>query len=181
MRGSAASLAVALTLLSPGCGNDDGATGAGAASTSEKTASSYPLSARDDPRFATVSAGTGEPPGPAIDPPDRRPPRKLLVRDLEVGAGRAAELGDEVAIRYFAVNYETGEVMLLGWLPSPPSFQLGVSQFGSYLWQKGLVGMRVGGRRELILPAQWASGRDAVDYVVELVRLEPGSEAAPTG
>jgi peptidylprolyl isomerase len=184
MKISIATSVVVLALLSLGCGDGGAGTATdGAATAAAKTASRLPtLSDGDDPRFATVSGGGGKPPGPDIDPPPGRPsPKAVLIRDLEVGSGPAADRGDQVAVRYLGVNYETGVYQLLGWLPSPSTFQLGFSQFAANVWQEGLIGMQEGGRRELILPARFATGYDAIDYVVEMVRVEPASKAPPGG
>jgi peptidylprolyl isomerase len=182
MRFVAGTLAVAFALLACGCGGDESPAGAGETLASTGTSKEhYALSDPDDPRFATISRDNPRRPGPALDPAsDLPPPKKMMIRDLEVGSGPAAAMGDRVGIRYVSVNYKTGDGQSYSWEPAPQMFQLG-SQYGSYVWQEGIVGMRPGGRRELILPAQWASGRDAVDYVVELVRLEPASDAPPAG
>jgi len=179
-------LAAALALTVVGCGGDDstateGTAAEGAATTTAKPEPRFVFSDGNDPRFATISKGDGPLPGPEIDPPDLPAPKVVLVRELGSGSGAAAELGDVVALRYLGTRYESGKAWFQGWLPSPVPHQLGVGQWASHVWEEALVGMREGGRRELILPAQFASGDEAVDYVIEMVRVEPAAKPPPGG
>jgi len=124
--------------------------------------------------FATISGGKVNE-KPHIDPADRPASKQLLTRDLEEGAGPAAQMGDEVGIYYAGAVYETGEVKYYGWPPAPPAtFPLGSDAFGR-VWESGIVGMRAGGIREMVAPSRLFSGTGAVDYVIEMVSLEPAS------
>jgi peptidylprolyl isomerase len=106
---------------------------------------------------------------PEFDPPDRPPPKKLLHRELEAGSGPPAGRGDEVAIRYAGAMYETGEVRYGG---TAGPFRLGAGGLGG-AFERGIEGMRAGARRELIVPSRLLGGSGAVDYVIEMKRLEP--------
>lgn len=130
----------------------------------------------DESPFATISGGERKGTEPTIHPPDREPPKRLMSREVEVGSGPVARLGDRVAIRYLGVIYETGEVYYQGW-QFPPFLRVGISTAGAD-WEQGILGMRVGGRRELIIPAHLAPETGAVDYLIELVRIEPDSESS---
>jgi peptidylprolyl isomerase len=108
---------------------------------------------------------------PAFHPPDRPAPKKLLHRELEQGSGPPAQRGDEVAIRYAGAMYETGEVRYGG---TAGPYELGSGGLGGP-FERGIEGMRAGARRELIVPSRLLGGSGAVDYVIELTRLEPAS------
>ena len=105
---------------------------------------------------------------PRIEPPDSPPPIRLRARDIREGSGVAAAIADEVTVDYAGADYETGvERWRSRGRPGPLSFQLG----GSAVipgWEKGIVGMRVGGRRELIVPSSLATGKGARIYVIDL-------------
>jgi len=108
---------------------------------------------------------------PRFDPPDRPPPKKLLFRELEKGYGPAVKRGDEVAIRYAGAMYASGEVRYGG---KAGPFSLGSGGLGA-AFERGIEGMRGWGRRELIVPSRFLGNSGAVDYVIELTRLEPTS------
>ncbi len=82
-------------------------------------------------------------------------PTKLVKKDIIVGTGAVAAAGDELTVDYVGALYKNGTIFDASWkgaaTASPFQFQLGV---GSVIpgWDQGLVGMRVGGRRELIIP-----------------------------
>jgi peptidylprolyl isomerase len=122
--------------------------------------------------FATVTGGEGNT-KPQIEPPDRPPPTKLLTRDLKVGSGPPAHDGDEVGVYYIGVNYKTGQLQYQEWPPPsrPLTFELGFDGYGE-AWEKGIEGMKVGGRREIIVPSRLLYGTGTVDYVVKLAHLK---------
>lgn len=87
---------------------------------------------------------------PEIDFPAGEPPHQLAIRDLVVGDGSEAVPGGKVTVHYVGVDYETGEEFDSSWNRGESvTFPLrGLIQG----WQDGIPGMRVGGRRELIIP-----------------------------
>ena len=86
------------------------------------------------------------------------PPAKLVVRDLEVGKGAAAERGKALAVEYKGIRWADGVVFDSTWDGGQPfQFLLGANQVIQG-WEKGLAGMKVGGRRELIVPPDLAYG-----------------------
>lgn len=97
--------------------------------------------------------------GSKVSVPEGPPPEGLAIKDLARGKGAAAKPGDEVEFQYVDALYSTGEVVSVA-LPSAP-FHLELGS-GSSLpgWEKGIVGMRVGGRRELIIPPHLAYGKE---------------------
>lgn len=93
---------------------------------------------------------------PAIEFPAGEPPRSLTMRDLVVGDGAEAVPGGKVTVHYVGVDYETGEEFDASWNRGESiSFALQGLIKG---WQDGIPGMRVGGRRELIIPPALAYG-----------------------
>jgi peptidylprolyl isomerase len=80
----------------------------------------------------------------------------------------------EVQIRtnFVAVSYRTGKPYEVRWSKGG-SFNIGFGPgFEVKGWEKGLPGMRVGGRRELLVPSKLAYGEGAVLYVVDLLGVE---------
>lgn len=125
--------------------------------------------------FAAVSGQKGNR-KPRFTPSGQPAPKKVAIRDLEVGTGPAARRGDEVSVYYAGAIYETGQVELYGWPPSAPStFELGSGLYGRS-WEKTIEGMKVGGIRQVILPSSEFAGGKPVDYVIVMTALEPKSE-----
>jgi peptidylprolyl isomerase len=81
-----------------------------------------------------------------------------VTKDLIKGTGAEAKLGDSITVNYVGYLYKTGKVFDASWKRGEPStFTL---ENGSLIegWTKGIPGMKVGGRRELIIPASLAYG-----------------------
>ena len=113
--------------------------------------------------------GTGA--KPQIQIPPGRPPKKLVVRELKAGSGKGAVWGERLAVRYVGVKYKTKEVEDR-WNEKPPySFVFGEGDVREG-WEIGLKGMKLGARRELILPSRLAYGTGALIYVIELIEME---------
>ena len=95
---------------------------------------------------------------PKVTVPKGAPPTRMVEKDLIVGKGPAAKTGDFVSVQYVGVDYKTGKQFDASWDRGQPfPFQLGAGQVIPG-WDKGIVGMRVGGRRELIIPPGLAYG-----------------------
>lgn len=93
---------------------------------------------------------------PEIDFHEGDAPDVLVTRDIEVGSGAEAAPGATVDVHYVGVDYETGEEFDSSWDRGQSiNFPLGSLIAG---WQEGIPGMRVGGRRELIVPPHLAYG-----------------------
>ncbi|HXR60028.1 MAG TPA: FKBP-type peptidyl-prolyl cis-trans isomerase [Solirubrobacterales bacterium] len=108
--------------------------------------------------------------GSTIEVPQGPAPKKLVIEDLKKGSGPVAQSGDEVEILYVDALYKSGEVVSLAVPGAPFHFELGAE--GSVPgWEKGVVGMSVGGQRELIIPAALADGAEAHVSLVELVGI----------
>ncbi|MGA4847835.1 FKBP-type peptidyl-prolyl cis-trans isomerase [Streptomyces sp. G5(2025)] len=95
---------------------------------------------------------------PEVDFPGGEPPTELQIRDIWEGEGPVAKAGDFVKVHYVGVAFSTGEEFDASWnRGNPLEFQLGAGQVISG-WDQGVQGMKVGGRRELIIPANLAYG-----------------------
>jgi peptidylprolyl isomerase len=118
-------------------------------------------------RFATIALGPGRA-EPRIRPSSKSPPKRVLVRDLEVGDGPIVDQGDRASFYYFGVNYKTGKEQFYRWPPEPIMKRV----LGDDPWEKGLIGMKEGGLREMIIPSLLLFGDGTVNYVFEMVRVE---------
>jgi peptidylprolyl isomerase len=95
---------------------------------------------------------------PEIDFPGGEPPADLEIKDIWEGDGPVAKAGDTVSVHYVGVAFSTGEEFDASWNRGTPlKFQLGVGQVIKG-WDQGVQGMKVGGRRQLTIPAHLAYG-----------------------
>jgi peptidylprolyl isomerase len=95
---------------------------------------------------------------PTVTPPSGPAPTKLVTKDLIVGTGPEAKAGESVTVNYVGVLYKGGKVFDASWKRNETfPFVLGKGQVIPG-WEQGIVGMKVGGRRELIIPSGLAYG-----------------------
>lgn len=96
---------------------------------------------------------------PGIPKPTGQPPAKLVAKDLVVGTGKAAQPGDALTVRYVGVSFSTGKEFDASWKTPENAFPFTLGQ-GAVIkgWDEGVVGMKVGGRRELVIPSELAYG-----------------------
>lgn len=96
---------------------------------------------------------------PTVTIPDGPPPTLLVHEDLVVGAGTEAVAGKSVEVQYVGVSWSTKKQFDASWDRggSPFSFQLGAGQVIRG-WDQGVAGMRVGGRRRLVIPPDLGYG-----------------------
>lgn len=97
---------------------------------------------------------------PTIKPPSAPAPKQLVVKDLVKGTGPVAKAGDEVAVNYVGELYSNGKVFDSSWKDTPGKAFVTALSTSAVIpgWVKGIPGMRVGGRRELIIPPALAYG-----------------------
>jgi peptidylprolyl isomerase len=127
----------------------------------------------------TTPAGTSGT-EPSVTVPPGAPPTQLEVSDLIVGTGPAAEAGDSVTVQYVLATYSSDKVIQASWTSQPFTFTLGEGQVIKG-WDEGVVGMKVGGRRELIIPPSLGYGasspgagiasNDTLVFMVDLLKI----------
>ncbi len=93
---------------------------------------------------------------PEIEPPAGDEPTELVIRDIIEGDGTEAKPGDNVTVHYVGVEFASGEEFDSSWNRGESiQFPLrGLIQG----WQDGIPVMKVGGRRELVIPPHLAYG-----------------------
>jgi peptidylprolyl isomerase len=153
-------IGIAAALVLAACGDDDSTTPA------------------DDTTAAEASAPQTK---PAVEVPKGAPPKQLETRDLTEGTGAEAQAGDTVTVEYVGVNYRSGKEFDASWGREPFTFELGAGMVIPG-WDQGVEGMRVGGRRELIVPPSLAYGsagappsippNETLVFVVDLLGAE---------
>jgi peptidylprolyl isomerase len=153
--------ACALTLVGVGCSEKKSGLGEKQAqSTSATTQSTPPTATTGEPSSGAGGASGREAADrsePAIKVPAGPPPKRLVVKDIIKGSGPTARAGSQLAVNYRGVSYSTGKTFDSSFGRQPFPFQLGAGQVIPG-WDQGLEGMRVGGRRQLTVPAALAYG-----------------------
>lgn len=166
LRIPAAAAAAALSLGAlAACGDDDSAT---------TTTTAPPADT------ATVA---GDAKAPAIPFPSGPAPKRLVVRDLKAGTGAVAKPGDLVTVNYVGASLSTKKVFDQSYGREPFIFGLGASQVIKG-WDQGVAGMRVGGRRLLVIPPALGYGaqgqppdigpNETLVFVVDLLGVQAG-------
>lgn len=95
---------------------------------------------------------------PEIEFFDPEPPSDLVITELTEGEGDEAKSGDTVSVHYVGVAHSSGEEFDASYNRGEPlQFRLGIGQVISG-WDTGVQGMKVGGRRQLVIPPHLAYG-----------------------
>jgi peptidylprolyl isomerase len=173
LRHTAPLLLTALALAAAGCGDDDdGGQTASPAGTATATTESVPTTpAETAPAEAAPSdsesggaaadseISTDVETKPEVPKPTGEPPSELEVNDIVEGDGKTAKKGDTLQMRYVGVFFDTGEQFDASWDRGPETFDFTLGA-GDVIagWDEGLEGMKVGGRRELVIPPDLAYG-----------------------
>jgi peptidylprolyl isomerase len=133
----------------------------------------------------TIPAGDLSPAGvagtaPTVTVPAGKPPTRLETADLITGTGPAAKAGDSVTVQYVLATYSSRKTIQSSWSSQPFTFTLGAGQVIPG-WDQGVVGMQVGGRRELIIPPSLGykdqspgagiAANDTLVFIVDLVSI----------
>jgi peptidylprolyl isomerase len=141
--------------------------GCGGGSDDENSASTP--AATDTPAAAPTATATATPEAkkPKVVVPKGKPPKKLVIKDLKVGTGPEAKPGQTVTVQYVGVNYKGGKQFDASWDRGEPfSFPLGGGQVIQG-WDQGVAGMKVGGRRMLVIPPDLGYGPDGQPPVIK--------------
>jgi len=130
-----------------------------------------------DSGLPTVSANAGA--KPTISKPEGAAPTTLVTKDIIEGTGPAAVATSTMTVHYTLLTWSKGEVVESSWdSGSPATFPLANVIAG---WQQGIPGMKVGGRRLLVIPpdlgygAQGAGGaigpNETLVFVVDVIGI----------
>jgi len=115
------------------------------------------------------------------------PATKLVIQDVKVGTGAPAEKGKQLTVNYVGISCTSGKEFDSSWgkkgknKDDPLKFVIGTGQVIKG-WDQGLAGMKVGGRRRLVIPGDLAYGptgqppaigsNDTRVFVVDLKKVE---------
>jgi peptidylprolyl isomerase len=104
---------------------------------------------------------------PTITIPDNDPPDELLIEDEVVGDGEEAVVGKRVVVHYAGVAWSNGNEFDASWNRGDTfDFRLGAREVIEG-WDKGVAGMRVGGRRRLTIPPHLGYGSRGAGGVIK--------------
>ena len=104
---------------------------------------------------------------PEIDFPGAEPPADLVITDVTEGDGAEATSGSTVSVHYVGVAHSTGEEFDASYNRGTPlQFRLGVGQVIQG-WDQGVEGMKVGGRRQLVIPPHLGYGDRGAGGVIK--------------
>jgi peptidylprolyl isomerase len=158
---------VAAAVLIAGCGSSSSSNstiGVGVENKADEALATSTSSA-STPTGATPTTSTATTPTsgplskePKVTPPSGPAPAKLVTKEIIPGTGAEAKAGESVTVNYLGVLYNGGKEFDASWKRNEPfNFVLGRGQVIPG-WDQGVAGMKVGGRRELIIPSALAYG-----------------------
>jgi len=118
---------------------------------------------------------------PLVEPHLGPAPEDLLIEEITLGEGEEAKPGQTAVVHYVGVGVSSGEEFDASWNRGEPfDFPLGAGHVIKG-WDQGVVGMRVGGRRRLVIPAHLGYGErgaggviapnETLIFVVDLLEL----------
>ena len=104
---------------------------------------------------------------PEIEFPGAEPPADLVITEVTEGDGVAATSGSTVSVHYVGVAHSTGEEFDASYNRGAPlQFRLGIGQVIQG-WDQGVEGMKVGGRRQLVIPPHLGYGDRGAGGVIK--------------
>jgi peptidylprolyl isomerase len=186
-------LCLALAFAAAGCGGGGGSDSSSSSSESSVPAeSSTPTESTGstESKDSSESSSTTEKAKPVttdktkpkLTVPKGIDPSKFATKDLEEGTGPSAKLGDKVTIHYAGIGYDSGLEVESTWsLKEPYTFTVGGGE-ALKGGERGVQGMKVGGRREMIIPGNLAYGpegrpptigsNETLIFVIDLLAIE---------
>ena len=193
-----APLAAAAALLAVSCGSKSDEPEVALTIPGGSTTLSAPEASPSTSTALNCDPATVTPPDPSAKPtvtvPDGAAPTELVSTDLVVGTGAEAKAGDTVQVEYVVVLYDGGTQFDASWDrgAEPFEFELGAGMVIQG-WDEGVQGMKVGGQRQLVIPADLAYGEQGAGadippnatlvFVVDLLQVcsPEAADAATTG
>ena len=179
-------LALAASLAACGGSNDESVAGPAAASPSAEASAAgssppCPITATEVPvpAGATKDLKTK----PVVKPTKTAPPETVQYADIVEGDGAEAVTGSQVEVKYVGAFYDTGKEFDSSWSRGPDeTLPFGICQQGVIPgFAVGPTGMKVGGRRQIIIPSELGYGAQgsppsipggaALVFVVDLVTV----------
>jgi len=158
-------LCLALAIAVAGCGGGDDSSSDSTGSSGSAEAGNTDLSKK-----------------PKVTVPSGVSPKQFAYKEIVEGTGAVAKAGDKVSVQYVGVGYDTEKEFDSSWSSGQPfPFTLGA---GAVIkgWDKGVEGMKVGGRRELLLPPDLAYGpagsppnigpNETLIFIIDLLEVE---------
>jgi peptidylprolyl isomerase len=104
---------------------------------------------------------------PEVDYPGGEPPTDLVIEDQILGDGPEATPGSTVSTHYVGVAFSTGEEFDASWSRGTPlDFPLGRGRVIAG-WDQGIAGMKVGGRRKLVIPPHLGYGNQGAGGAIK--------------
>jgi len=143
---AAAVLVLSAALALTACGSSSSSSGSSA---SASASASYVTGTAG----VTVTGEIGSKPQVTMGA-DTKGTTALTVSDLVVGTGAPVKAGDTVSAQYVGIGANTGKEFDSSWSRGTPA-QFSLTQVIQG-WQDGIPGMKVGGRRLLVIPADLA-------------------------
>jgi peptidylprolyl isomerase len=120
----------------------------------------FAMAPMDDPKIAQANALGGE----IAAPKPRITASGLEITDLVVGEGEEAKAGQTVSVNYRG-TLTNGKEFDSSYGRGPFSFPLGAGRVIKG-WDEGVAGMRVGGKRKLLIPSDLAYGSRGAGGVI---------------
>lgn len=103
---------------------------------------------------------------PIVERPEGEAPDELVITDIVEGDGEEATAGSVVSVHYVGVAFSSGEEFDSSWNRGEPlEFPLGAGMVIQG-WDQGVQGMKIGGRRELVIPSHLAYGERGAGGVI---------------
>ena len=159
--GTAAVIGVVVALVVTLGGNGSPKTLAASTHHASASPSASPSKAPKAPvHCAKISPNPPAPGQPKVPPVTGKAPSKLVVKDVKVGHGPAAKSGSTLKVDYIGVSCDSGKVFDATYRDGGKPFTVTPLGSASVIpgWNQGLVGIRAGGVRELVIPASLAYG-----------------------
>ena len=179
-------LIACLGLVGAGCGgSDDDSSNSSESSVSAEATTTEATTTESSPapkesKSGTVATGAKKT-APKVTVPKGISPSEFTTKDIEEGTGAVAKAGDRLTVQYVGVGFDSKETFESTWTDKPYIFTLGGGEVIPGM-EKGIEGMKAGGRREMVIPGKLAYGAEGVApaigpnetliFVVDLLAVE---------